>query len=571
MNATTLDQAVATLQAHKNEWARLPIERKLDYLEALRTQITAVASRWVDVASQIKHIPADSPYIGEEWISGPWTMLHNLNGFNRTLGAIKRGHPPRLNPDALRTRPDGQLIVNVFPETFYDRLLLNSYHAEIWMQPGVTRDTLYDTMGTFYQQGLPDGAVVVVLAAGNITSIAPLDILYRLFAMGHVGLLKVSPLNEPLTPVYEAAFAPLIGAGYVQIVHGGADVGAYLVDHDGVDEIHITGSEKTYSTIVFGAGEAGEERRKHNEPIMTKPITGELGGVSPTIVIPGPWSDADIQFQAAHILTQKHHNAGFNCVATQVLVLPAEWERTPDLLETIRKTVEGLPYRYPFYPGAMESHQRLMTHYPKPERLDNGQVSLPRLLITDLDYTNADEYCFQNEFFNNALAVTNLPGKSAVKYLREAVQFANNYLHGTLGANIIIHPQTIKELGATFEDAIAELRYGAIGVNAWTGAVYQLSQCSWGAYPGHTPDNIGSGVGIVHNTYLFDKPQKSVAYQPFYPMPRAWLNGEYHFAPKPGWFVTNRQTHNIGRRFTYYEANRGFRHLPGLLFDALRG
>ena len=54
-------------------------------------------------------------------------------------------------------------------------------------------------------------------------------------------------------------------------------------------------------------------------------MTSELGGVGPTIVVPGPWTDADIEFQAEHILTMKLHNAGSNCVAAQVLVLPREW------------------------------------------------------------------------------------------------------------------------------------------------------------------------------------------------------------------------------------------------------
>ncbi len=49
----------------------------------------------------------------------------------------------------------------------------------------------------------------------------------------------------------EVAFRALIDAGYLRIVYGGAEEGAYLCNHPGVDEIHITGSDKTFDAIVW--------------------------------------------------------------------------------------------------------------------------------------------------------------------------------------------------------------------------------------------------------------------------------------------------------------------------------
>lgn len=44
---------------------------------------------------------------------------------------------------------------------------------------------------------------------------------------------------------------------------------------------------------------------------------------------------------------------------------------------------------------------------------------------------------------------------------------------------------------------------------------------------GHTPADISSGVGWVHNTYLFDWPQKSVLYAPWSYSPRPlWSAGQ---------------------------------------------
>ena len=107
----------------------------------------------------------------------------------------------------------------------------------------------------------------------------------------------------------------------------------------------MTGSERTYDTIRFGTGAEGRERKRRNDPVNRKRFTAELGGVGPTIVLPGPWSDADIRFQAEHIATQKLHNAGFNCIASQVLILPASAGRKNQLLDALRATIRSIPPR----------------------------------------------------------------------------------------------------------------------------------------------------------------------------------------------------------------------------------
>ena len=50
------------------------------------------------------------------------------------------------------------------------------------------------------------------------------------------------------------AFAPLVDAGFLEIVYGGAEQGAFLVNHAIVKSIHLTGSAATYDAIVWGPG-----------------------------------------------------------------------------------------------------------------------------------------------------------------------------------------------------------------------------------------------------------------------------------------------------------------------------
>ncbi len=569
--ATGFDEAVAALGARKDAWARLPIGRKIGYLERARERTVQVAPRWVAAAVAAKGLAPTSPTAGEEWLSGPW-VLFALNRLIETLRAVEREGTPHLERGAVCTRPDGQVVVKVFPRSLFDRLLVNGVSAEVWMQPGVTPATLRETMAVFYQRTEPAGSVCLVLGAGNIASIPPLDVLYKLYAEGQVCLLKMNPVNAYLGPFFERIFDALIADGYLRVVYGGAEAGAALCAHAGVDTIHVTGSYRTHDAIVFGGGDEGAARKGRNEPLLDKPISSELGNVSPTIVVPEPWSAADLRYQAEHIATQKMHNAGFNCIAAQVLVLPAEWEQTPALLESLRAVLRGTPPRAPYYPGAAQRQRLFAAQHPEAELFDRPEPGgVPRTLIAGLSPWANDEICFRDEAFGSVLAQTALPGRDAAAFLRAAVSFCNEKLWGTLGANIIVHPRTARALGAELEQAIADLRYGCVGINAWTGVGFLLAPASWGAFPGHTPDDIQSGSGVVHNSLLFDRPQKSVVRAPFYPFPRGLWHGQRALLPKPPWFITNRRGRALGQRLTAFEAAPGFRHLPGIFFDALRG
>lgn len=565
MERPSLDRAVDALQQQKAVWANLPLVQKIGLLEATRDRLGARSADWVAASAQAKGIDPASPWVGEEWLSGPWAVVTTINGYLGTLQALAEGRLPKLK--SVRTRPNGQVVAHVFPNTIFDQILFSGIAAEVWMQPEVRAANLGEQMAAFYRQKNPQGAVALVLGAGNINSIPPLDTLYRLFTFGHVVLLKMNPINAYLAPVLEDVFAPFMRYGFLRVVTGGADVGRYLANHSAVDELHLTGSARTHDVIVYGEGDAGAARKARNQPLLTKPVTSELGGVGPTIIVPGPWSKADIRYQAEHVVTMKLHNGGFNCVASQVLVLPAAWDQAGAFLDAVRQLLRDTPPRNAYYPGAAERQREAAAAYPQAE-LFGGEV--PRTLIANLD-PSADESCFRTEFFGAVLAQTSLPGANAGEYLRNAVQFCNARLQGTLGASIIIHPATIAELGPELEEEIAQLRYGAVSVNLWNAVAFLLAHTTWGAYPGHSLNDVQSGIGIVRNAFLFDRPEKTVAYGPFRPFPRSWLHGEAAMLPRPPWFVTNTTALATVQRVTEFAFDPGYRRLPRILLSALRG
>lgn len=561
-----IDSAIEVLHQHKDAWVTLPLARKLEFLQGLIDRTVHSAERWVTAANKAKGI-AGTPLEGEEWISGPRAFVANLQSLKRTLQAYADGSPRK--PLKVWQRKNGQTVAQVFPNDLYDRLLFSGYRAEVWMQAGVTPENLHEHMGLIYREKNPVGKVALVLAAGNIASIAPLDMVYKLYAEGQVIIVKMNPVNDYLGVFMEEIFADFIDAGYVRFAYGGAEIGQYLVAHEGVEEIHITGSDKTHDAIVYGAGAEGAARKARREPLLNKRITSELGAVCPVIVVPGAWSDADIHYQAENIATMKMHNGGFNCVAAQVLILPENWARGADLVNAIREILKNAVKRPAYYPGADKRQQDAVNVHPQAEVLDSRDV--PTTLIPKLDPSNRDDLCFRDEAFGGVLSVTYLAGDTPEAFLKNAVQFANETLWGTLGANVIIDPKTEKQIGTALEDAIADLRYGAVAINGWTGINYFVAECSWGAYPRHTYEDIQSGIGVVHNTLLFEKPEKSVSYSPFYPYPRTVLHGQLHLSPVPAWFITNRNAHVIGRRVTYFTAKPSPLRLPGLFLAALHG
>ncbi len=566
-----IDASLAALEAVQTEWARLPIPQKVELLKGLPERIEAVAGRWVTAASRAKGLPEGSPLRGEEWSSGPWATAAYIEPIRRTLEAVHKGTVASLVEGKTRQRPDGQTLVRVMPDGLYDHLLFSGVEVDVWMEPGVTPASLPDTMAAFYREENPEGAVAVVLGAGNIASIPALDVLYKLYAEGQVVLLKMNPVNGYLQPIFEEVFADFVEAGYLRFATGGAEVGEMLTRHDRVDEIHVTGSARTHDAIVYGTGAEGETRKAKDEPAIDKRVTSELGGVSPCIVVPGDWSEPDLDYQAEHVATQKMHNGGFNCIASQVLLLPEAWVQRDAFVHSIRRALRELPDRPSYYPGADDRVTEIREDYPDTaERL--GPTG-SRTLVTNVP-PEPGQPAFTDEVFGAALAVSSLPGgglEDVADWLDRAVDFCNENVVGTLGATILVHPRTMKRLGDRFWDAVARLRYGTIGVNIWSGVNFFIADGTWGAFPGHTRDDIQSGTGVVHNAFLFERPQKTVIQGPFAPFPRSLLLGETHVAPKPIWFATNETAETTTRRLLHLTTSPSPLKLPSLFASALRG
>lgn len=561
------DAALADLDAAKDGWARTTAQERIALLSAMKDCVMQVAAGWAEISARKKGLNPDEPVAGEEWISGPYATISAINAMIATLsemdGKTFVDHLP------VRELPTGQTAVKVLPHTVWDRLLLSGVTAEVWMQDGLTAANLKQNAALAYDQPAHErrGKVALILGAGNISAITPLDVLQKLLLENQVVILKMNPINDYLTDYYKIAMKPLIDANALRIVKGDAVGGAYLCEHPIVEELHVTGSDATHDAIVWGAGDEGAANKKAGTPKNSKRFTSELGSVSPTIVVPGPWTAADIRFQGENIASMKLHNSGHNCIACQALIMPKGWDEGPALLDAVKNVAAGSK-RPTWYPGAKQRLDRYAAHAGQVDEVRRGGTA-PPLVIGEIA---EDDYNRNCEVFGPAMGVKEFEAPDAETYLKTAIAYANDELWGTLGANILIHPRTIRQIGQKrFEEMIADLRYGAIGINGWCAIGFLTATCPWGAYPGHTIEDVQSGVGKVHNAFMLENVEKTVVQAPWRPFPRGLLSGQFTLLPRPPFFITNKKQRKLGELLTNFQYRPGWFKLPRIFINALLG
>lgn len=549
----TLDEKVARLVAHKDKWVALSTAERARLLRACMATLAAEADAWADTARRIKGYDEQSNGHGEEYLGGTLAVMRNLRLFAEALEA---GGQPRL--PSVHKRADGQWVARVFPQSGLDKALFTGVTVDIWIEPGEA-----PSQGRIYREkaaGKPgQGGVCVVLGAGNQSSIPPMDVLYKLVVDDEVCVLKMNPVNEAVGPHIEAALRPLLDAGFLEVCYGGIEQGKHLTDHADVDSIHITGSAFAHDAIIWGVGEEGAKNKEAGTPRITKAITSELGCVSPVLVVPGDWSDAELDYQARQVASMLAYNCGFNCNGSRLIVTARGWKHRARFEKLVREKLAATPTRKAYYPTAQRTWETFTGEY---EHTALGEVTregaLPWTLLEGVG-TADDEYALSHEPWAGIMSFVTLEAETASAFLTDAVEFANEKCWGTLSINVLIDPKTEKALGDQLDQAIADLRYGGIAINCWSGLNYGIVNATWGAFPGHPLDDIESGQGVVHNGLLIDHPQKSVVRAPFV------------MKPTPAWFTDHKNNVALGRKMTQFEAAPSWLKVPGVAMTALKG
>ena len=560
--SASVGQVVGELVVGLEGWRSTGITERIRLLDRLAADTLSVAEDMVRVSCEGKGIDPSSTTAGEEWLGGPATVLRHVRLLREALAGIDRTGRPPVGPGQVTER-DGTAVARVFPAGLQDRLTLAGFEAEVWMEEGVGVEETIATAARAYLA--PDecgDGVCAVLGAGNVSGIGMQDTLTKVFQENRVCALKLNPVNDYLEQSYRRAFAALVEVGALRILRGGQEEGTALVHHPDVTEVHMTGSGAVHDAIVWGPADVRAANRSAGTPVLTKPITSELGCVTPVMVVPGAWSPRELRFQALNVASMVANNASFNCNAAKVVVTSAGWPQRGEFLSALREALSLVPTRNAYYPGAGERQAAFVEAHEGTVCVGEPPAGhLPWALATGLDPTRTDDPAFTTEAWCGVLAETALPTEGPVDFLEAATRFSNDVLFGTLSCCVVAQPESVRAPAAAhaLDQAVADLRYGTVALNHWPAIGYGLGVTPWGAYPGHTLEDIGSGIGRVHNTPMFARPAKGVVRGPFAPR------------VKPLWSVAHRRARRAARGLAHFEARPGPGTFAALASQALRG
>jgi len=222
------------------------------------------------------------------------------------------------------------------------------------------------------RQGLLGGTVhVLSKPVGVVGAIVPWNFpqcltmfkLAPLLAAGCTVVIKPSPETVLDSLILaEAIIEAGLPAGVVNIVPAGREVGAYLVEHPGVDKVAFTGSSAAGRTIARRCGE------------LLRPVTLELGGKSAAIVL----DDADLSNATEALFAATLLNNGQTCyLGTRVLAPRARYEEVLEVFSALAGALQvgdSLDPSTQIGPMASARQRERVEGYIQKGRAEGGRV-----------------------------------------------------------------------------------------------------------------------------------------------------------------------------------------------------
>jgi len=540
-----IDRFITTLRTKSKEYNSINNVQLASMLEETISNIKEVSFFWATICSDNKGT-TKTPAEGEEWLGGPFASVLATQYYIKSL----------TNDDDLSEKKynSEENSYKVFPNNFIERITFPFIDAKVIFNKSMSFDDINKYRG-FSKRYDIDPSITLVLGAGNFSSIPYLDVLYHLITRKSVILLKLNPVNEYLKPVFEKVFQNFIERGYIIVTTGNIDESKYMATHPGINHIHLTGSDKTFEDIVYGRELTEKERKsKSLSKINNKPITSELGNVTPIIIHPGKWSTSDIKYQARKIVTAKLNNNGFNCIAAQVVVLPDGWGQTETLIKFVKHYMSKAKERKAYYPESIERLEKLEKDKGY-ERVNALSCVTPHLTREIKAYSKFEI----DEVWSSTIYFKKIEYTSVEDFANKAIDYCNDELWGNLGVSVIIKDHDRKFNKHITNLYVDELNYGTVAINEWAAIGYIIPQLPWGGFPGNRDNDIQSGQSVVHNSMLFESPLKGV------------VNTKFRISRiiDPPWFVTNKKARRLFKNLTYYQIHNSNINFLKLIFAAL--
>ncbi|MEZ2391949.1 aldehyde dehydrogenase [bacterium RCC_150] len=328
---------------------------------------------------------------------------------------------------------------------YYSQLMVD--RAESERRPGMFG-------GTSLVLKCPVGVVAAVVPWNVPQGITFLKLAPAL-AAGCTVVLK--PADETVLDAFlmaEAAHAAGLPDGVLNVVPGDRQIGAYLVEHPGVDKVSFTGSTAAGRSIAEACGR------------LLRPVTLELGGKSAAVIL----DDADLSEDLDRFFGATLTNNGQICwLNTRILAPRSRYEEIVDAVtDMARSAVVGDPLDPSTTIGPLVSSRqrervegyirkgveegaRLTTGGARPRGLERGYFLEPAVFA---DVDNASTIA-REEIFGPVLTV--IPYSTEA----EAICIANDSEYGLGGTVWTRDPERA-------ESVARRMRTGTVGINAYS-------------------------------------------------------------------------------------------------------
>ena len=570
-DSPALDAALHRLaEGSRRHASRSPAERGMLALQTAQA-VAAVAIPWGETAAAMKVVlepgscggpqvgPTPAAVLAEETATGPLATVRLLVLTAQTLADAQRGERPTLSSpprpghpdrrgDRLHAGLDDHVEVDVMPAgigRFHDQMVFRGYRATV--RCGNLGDmAAFDRAWAREIQTRPTaGGVAVALGAGNVTGLAVADAISHIFEHGRTVLLKLHPLHGVLEPILREALRPLMAAGVLEIVTGGAEVAKAAVAAPLVTHVHLTGGDGAYDALVWGGPR--RDRPAGARPVLAKPITCELGNVTPWIVVPGRYTRQQLECQADMVAASIVNNTSFNCIATKLVITCRSWDQRQAFLDHVQRRLAEQPPRRAWYPGSTALWETLA------ERQAPADGTLPTVFRTGLD-PDRDARWMEREWFVPCVGEVAIEADSVDAFCSLAVEHTRR-IPGSLAANVTLPAAVDPATRRRQEMLLDHLAYGVVAVNCWSALAYAMASIPWGGFPGGTLEEPGSGLGMVHDPLLLPLVHNSI------------LRGPLVVWPKPPWFAWHTRGVPLTRGVTamYARAAAGRATFPALM------
>ena len=240
-----------------------------------------------------------------------------LNGIKRILDQHEKEILEALYQDL--GKPQTEAFFEII--ALKQELNLAIKNLKLWMRPQKIQIPLTLQPGSAIIQAEPLGCVLII-GPWNYPFSLTLQPLISALAAGNTAVIKPSEHAPSTSTLIKKLITKHLSKKVVQVVEGNGEIAQDLLKNR-FDHIFFT-----------GGGEIGKKVMKAAANHLT-PVTLELGGKSPAIVIEG----ADIEVTAKRLIWGKGLNAGQTCIAPDY-VLVKENLKLP-LIKAMKKIIQS--------------------------------------------------------------------------------------------------------------------------------------------------------------------------------------------------------------------------------------